>query len=259
MVHDESGGAAPGSADPGTAGQPTASPSPPPSSSSSPNQPSPAWAIPAPAKVEIAPGLVLASTGRRVVAWMIDGFITSFVAYMLWTLFLIVTGVSAITDFSAVVLGVTITAVSFVYFVGGWRTTAQATVGMRLLKLQIGNAFDGRKLTLDQGTRRWIALGFPLSLFAALPVIGSVAALADVVLEIVLLVTTVRSPTKQGLHDRYANSAMVEPTGAGLGALAGCLLALVIVVFISTVGIVALLFLGGQISTILSATGSPAP
>jgi hypothetical protein len=30
---------------------------------------------------------------------------------------------------------------------------------------------------------------------------------------IVLLVTTAVSPTKQGLHDRFANSAIVQPIG----------------------------------------------
>ena len=39
------------------------------------------------------------------------------------------------------------------------RTDGHATLGMRLLNLQVGNAFDGRKLDVGQAVRRWVALG----------------------------------------------------------------------------------------------------
>ena len=50
--------------------------------------------------------------------------------------------------------------VSGAYFIYTW-TAMRGTVGMKALGMQIGNAGDGKTLTMDQAIRRWIALGAP--------------------------------------------------------------------------------------------------
>ena len=73
---------------------------------------------------------------------------------------------------------------------------------------------------------------------------------------LVLLITTATSPTKQGLHDRFANSALVRPSTAGDGLAWTCLIVLLILpIVIALIAIVALIGLGGQVSSILSAVG----
>ena len=67
-----------------------------------------------------------------------------------------------------------------------------------------------------------------------------------------LFISTVTSPTKQGLHDRFANSAVVRPTNAGNGLVYTCLFILVGLPIIALLAIIALYYLGGQVSSILS-------
>ena len=112
------------------------------------------------------------------------------------------------------------------YFIAFWTSDGRATLGMRLLKLQVGNAFDGRKLELSQAVRRWIALGSWLSAFGYTTVAAGYAGTLLLIWSVVLLATTITSPTKQGLHDRFANSAVVQPVGGGNGIAMACLLIL---------------------------------
>jgi hypothetical protein len=95
-----------------------------------------------------------------------------------------------------------------------------------------------------------------LSLFAATPAIYGLASLAQFVWVIVLFVTTVRSPTKQGLHDRFANTAIVRPSNQSSSGLATtCLIIVIVVILLFVVSVVALVFLGSQVSDILSRAG----
>ena len=74
---------------------------------------------------------------------------------------------------------------------------------------------------------------------------------------VVLLGTTITSPTKQGLHDRFANSAVVQPVGGGgNGIVFACLLIIGLGVLLTVIAFVALIVLGGQVSTILSSVGT---
>ena len=282
MIDDTSGGIAPGPADPdgalapdaldqtsnGPAGVPAWSPLAPPVTAPAPPPPSPpasGWAVapPAPVVREVAPGLVFASTWRRLAAWLID-----------WIIALLLTGLvevpvaAAIRPRSEVGIALTLAVVALAYlvfggyFVLGWRSRARGTPGMRMLKLQIGNAFDGRTLTVGQAIRRWVSTGYPLYLLTPVPMIADLASLGSLGLGIVLLISTIGSSTKQGLHDRLANSAMVEPTGQGAGsggAIAAIAVAVGLFLLIPIVAIVALLFLGSQVSKILSTVGSPGP
>ncbi len=143
--------------------------------------------------------------------------------------------------------------VEFLYFVGMWTSQGRATIGMRLMKLQIGSAADGRTLSLGQATVRWVALGLPFQALYALPETAPLGALAGL-WTLLLLVSTAISPTRQGVHDRLAGSAIVQPIGARTAAF-GCLVLLVVLFLLPVLAVIALILLGGDVSTILSAVG----
>ena len=144
-------------------------------------------------------------------------------------------------------------AVSALYFIGSWSGGRRATLGQRLLKIQVGNAFDGRPLTLDQAIRRWLGFGEFIWLIGFVPGLAGFSSLYFL-WALVLLITTAASPTKQGLHDRLANSAVVRPVNAGNGLAISCVVILLILLLIPLLSIVALIFLGSQVSSILSAS-----
>jgi len=234
------------------------------------------WAAMAPApRPEIAPGLVFASTPRRFVAYLIDALIVGFVNVVISLAFAASLGgaststiggtttlAPSVGDLAANLLASLIgVAITLAYFVWCWRNGARATIGMRLLQLQVGNAFDGRTLSTDQAVRRWVAMGFPLGLLYLLPTVFGLTLLVQFLLYITLLLTTIVSPTKQGLHDRFANSAMVEPSGLGsTGPIVGCIIVVVlIVVVLPILATLLLVAVGTQVSTLLSSVGSPVP
>ncbi|HET8784315.1 MAG TPA: RDD family protein, partial [Candidatus Limnocylindrales bacterium] len=115
-----------------------------------------------PVQQEIAPGLVFASTGARFVAYIVDGFLLAVIGIIIGSIlgaFGLETirsqpplGPSGVPDYSAYfapdpvgsLVGV---AVSALYFIGSWTGGRRATLGQRLLAIQVGNAFDGRALT----------------------------------------------------------------------------------------------------------------
>ena len=117
------------------------------------------------------------------------------------------------TNFLRVLIGVVVSlAVSAAYWIYMW-TRMRGTVGMRALGMQVGNFPDGKTLTQDQAIRRWIALGGPLPLVQVLnqvPAIGGLISLAALGYFIYLLYSTAQSPTKQGFHDKFANSVVVK-------------------------------------------------
>jgi uncharacterized RDD family membrane protein YckC len=214
------------------------------------------WALPpTPAAREVAPGLVWADTPSRFVAYLVDSILLGIVASVITS----VAGVQqtagqfgqAVDARSSIVVAVVSTAVSAAYFILFWSGGRRATLGQMLFKIQVGNAFDGNPLTMNQAVKRWIGLGSFLSLLAVVPAFG-LAALIQLVWSVVLLVTTVSSPTKQGLHDKFANSAVVRPAGAGTGLAIACLVILLALILLP---IVALIFVGGQVSSILSEVG----
>ena len=145
-------------------------------------------------------------------------------------------------------------AIEAAYFVLLWASSGRATLGMRLLKLQIGDAATGNAIPIATAFRRWLAFGSWLQLAGFVPGLAAVASLAIFVWQVTLLITTATHPQRQGLHDRFANTAIVQPAGAGSGAavLLGCV-AIAIALIVLT--LVALVFLGSQASNILSAVG----
>ncbi|MEX2203013.1 MAG: RDD family protein [Actinomycetota bacterium] len=106
------------------------------------------------------------------------------------------------------------TAISAAYFIFTWRRFG-GSPGHRLLGMRIWGEDHERPVTIGQGVVRWSFIGLPLGVQAAMSVV--VAGLADAVLSLTLLawylvlfVTTVRSPTKQGIHDRAAHTVVTK-------------------------------------------------
>jgi uncharacterized RDD family membrane protein YckC len=192
-----------------------------------------------------APGRYFAATVTRVAALLIDSIIIGIVAAFVGGIVGGAVGAgspdSFIPDFegttSAAASAVTVAAglgaalVSYLYFVLLWRSGGKATVGQRVFKMQVGNAFDGATLTWQQASIRWLAL-YALTILSAIPVLAALGGLAAFIWAIVLLVSTASSGTKQGIHDRWANSAVVA-TGTQNTTLAwGCLIAYVVGIFL---------------------------
>lgn len=216
------------------------------------------WAPPPGAYAGNVPGAATLQYGRtldRVMAYLLDGFIIAIPVIVLT----VILGGTAAGSLRAggvsLVAGIIALGIHLLYFVAFWTGGARATPGMRLMKLQIGDARNGETLTVQQGLVRWLALGGVFQLIDLVPVLAVLGVLLTLIWEVVLLATTASSPTKQGLHDRIANSALVQPAGAQTPATA-CLLIVVALFVIWMVGVVLLIFLGTQVSSILSAVGT---
>ncbi len=215
------------------------------------------WAPPAPGGaaygVPGVPAIRFAGTLPRVLAWMLDGLLVGIVAGLLAG---VVGAFMSSAETAAIVTTIVYMGLELLYFVGFWTGGSRATPGMRVFSLQIGNAADGRALTMNQALVRWVALGLPFQALALLPPpassIGGIAALWA----LVLLITTIASPTKQGLHDRWAGSAIVQPVGRDGPVVACLILAVLVFVILPILAIGAFIFVGAQVFTILSEVGT---
>jgi uncharacterized RDD family membrane protein YckC len=219
--------------EPGTT--PTPQP-PPPAAPTPPAAPPPAsgWAAagaPPPAAVPGPAGLVYADVPNRIIAQIIDALIVGIVGLVLSLILYAIVGapttVTTVPDSSqllgfridtethivSVILSTALgVALSAGYYIYTW-TAMRGTFGQRALGMQVGNAADGATLTMEQGVKRWLAVGgvFSLAQFLnPLPLLGLLVGLASLIWVIALLVTTAQSPTKQGLHDQFAGSVVVK-------------------------------------------------
>ena len=115
--------------------------------------------------------------------------------------------------------------VNAVYLVWFWSGGRRATPGQRVFGIQVANAFDGQPLTIGQAIRRYLGLGHWVGLPILLPYLSAAifGVVAMALWYLVLLVSTIVSPTKQGIHDWFGRSAVVRPARAGTGWSAGCL------------------------------------
>jgi uncharacterized RDD family membrane protein YckC len=222
--------------------------------------PAVAWTMPGPPPEVGAPGLTWADTPSRFVAYVIDSFLVVFISGIVISLLgfeqIPTQAGQAVDPQASQALAVTSTLLGAAYFILSWSGGRRATLGQRLFSIQVGNAFDGLALSTTQAVKRWVGLGSFLGLVAVLPSSAAYGAanLVEFVWAIVLLISTTSSPTKQGLHDRFANSAVVRPAGASKVATA-CLVVIIALFVFLIVAIVALIFLGGQVSAILSNVG----
>jgi uncharacterized RDD family membrane protein YckC len=225
------------------------------------------WAPP-PTTPEIpgAPGLSFADTVSRVVAYFIDIFIVGIVGLIIAAVLGLgettvrTTGSNTFSSyyvsFANPVVSLIYTVLGAVYFVLSWSGGRRATLGQRIFHLQVGNAFDGVALSTTQAFRRWIALGSFLGLLAFIRPISGLASLIEGIWLLVLLISTATSPTKQGLHDRFANTAVVRPTGQGTSGLAlACMLVIVLILVLAIISVVAVVMLGPAFFDELSRVG----
>jgi uncharacterized RDD family membrane protein YckC len=165
-------------------------------------------------------GFVYADVPNRVIAYIIDAIIMIVILIVIGIVLAAIglatntispTGVQTnyVASFVAAILGLVVTGVYFVYT---W-TTMRATIGMKLLGMQIGNAGDGATLTTNQAIRRFLALSGPSILaqvLSPIPLIGLLLSLVALGWVIFLLYTTAQSPTKQGWHDVFAHTQVVK-------------------------------------------------
>ena len=221
-----------------------------------------AWAAPPPPsqgrEVPGAPGFVFANTPRRFVAWMIDNILLAVVALVLGAIIASVANVEIDRDSTTyyAIFSVISVGLSLLYFVLFWTSSWKATPGMRALQLQVGTAFEGRPLEMGPALIRWALLGYPLGLVSLIPAVASLVSLFEFVWLIALLVSTIASDTKQGLHDRAVGSAVVQPANAERSAVVtACLVIVVGLIALWFILIVFLLFLGGQMENILEEVG----
>jgi uncharacterized RDD family membrane protein YckC len=237
------------------------------------------WAPP-PVQTGFGPGSSLEYAGvlSRFVAWFVDGLIIGLVSLLLLApVYLIALGTLdwsqiAVTGYQTggsaqlvafggfwalTLVGTAIQIIlDMAYFVLQWTSGARATLGMRLMHIEVATATDGQTLTREAGLRRWVAMGRWISIFGAIPILGSLAGIVALGWQIALLISTATSPVRQGLHDRFAGSWVVQPVGtSNNGCVVACLVVVGIIVAISVLSIVALILLGGQVSSILSGVG----
>ncbi len=196
--------------DPGT---PTPPPSPPPTG----------WAAPPPTVQAGPAGFFYADVPNRAIAYIIDAIILGIVNLVAFavlagiglnpvTIDLNSPGLVSYNFVAGVIAAIVGLVISGAYFLYTW-TAMRGTVGMKVLGMQVGNSGDGKTLTMEQAVRRWIALGAPFSIaqaFNPAPALGLLIGLAAFAWFIFLLWTTYSSPTKQGFHDKFANTMVVK-------------------------------------------------
>jgi uncharacterized RDD family membrane protein YckC len=206
--------------------QPPPAPQEPTQESPPPAAPPPAsgWTAPASAGAPAAAagGLVYADVPNRAIAYIIDAIILFVINVVIGIVLGGILGPTVSIDFetgqvttnwgSAVVSAIVSTLITGLYFVYTW-TSMRGSPGQRMLGMQVGNASDGATITMDQAIRRWIFLGAPFGIASALAGaggLGLIIGLAGLAYFIYLLVSTAQSPTKQGFHDKQANTVVVK-------------------------------------------------
>ena len=211
------------------------------------------WAPPVQtAAVPVTEGLVIAGVFSRVVAYAID---IVFLQLLSLAVLGLVGGLGSDAD-PTVTLAVAglFVGVDFLYFVGLWTSGWHGTLGMRLMRLRILGAANATTLSVNDALLRWIALTGAVSILALVPGIGRYIGLVTALWVLALLITTATNPLRQGLHDRWARSVVVQPAPGGSGAaVIGCI-ALVVLLFV-VVPLVLVGLVGDQLQDILTEIG----
>jgi len=200
-------------------------PTPPPQAPAPQAPTQPAWmtSMTSTAPVAGPAGFFYADIPNRAIAYIIDAIIVAvgfvIVAAVLGaiglhttTLDLTSPSLTSFNPIAGIIYAALNLAISVAYFVYTW-TAMRGTVGMKVLGMQIGNAQDGATITMDQALRRSLILFGPGAVAEALSgwsILGLLIGLASFGWFIYLLYTTAVSPTKQGFHDKFANTMVVK-------------------------------------------------
>jgi len=162
-------------------------------------------------------GFVYADVPNRSIAMIIDVVAMAFVYIVIGIITLGLFGtrgdfIESPSVLSLLVQSVISYAIWAAYFISLW-TAQRGTLGMKMLGMQIGDASDGRKLTTSQAFTRFAVLFGPQIVIGILtsfiPGLGLVG-LIGLVWLIYVLVSISQSPTKQGIHDKYARTMVVK-------------------------------------------------
>ncbi len=167
-------------------------------------------------------GYVYGDVPNRAIAYIIDYIVMFLIGVVIGAIVLAVLGdkivassgsVATVNATASLVTTLLSYAVIVGYFFFTW-TRMRATVGMRLLGMQIGHELDGQTISSDQAIRRIAAMfgpGFAASIVGAFALgLATLLSLVAFVWFLALLYTTAKSPTKQGYHDRYAHTMVVK-------------------------------------------------
>jgi uncharacterized RDD family membrane protein YckC len=197
---------------------PPQAPAPPPQAPA----PQPAWmqSLTSTAPVAGPAGLFYADLLNRIIAYIIDIILLAIAGAVVGAItgsFMPVYSFDLVNGFHYNYLAAIINAVigggiSAAYFIYTW-TAMRGTVGMKVLGMQIGSEKDGATLSMDQGIRRWLAVGGWITIAQALnplPLVGLLIGVVSLGYVIYLLYTTAQSPTKQGFHDHFVGSMVVK-------------------------------------------------
>jgi uncharacterized RDD family membrane protein YckC len=193
-----------------------------------------------------APALRFADTGERFRAFLIDEIAV---------VILIVVALTAMAGLGlsdGTLLYAAALAVAMLYFVLSWTGGRRATIGQRLFKLQVGTFPEGRGLTIVQALKRWLALGYAISLLGVVPQMAGGVEPVLFIWQAVLLISTARSANGRGFHDEFANSAVARPLSADSSGGANPVAIGAVVVALLVLGVIGLIFLGAQVSSTLS-------
>ncbi|MGH3037020.1 MAG: RDD family protein [Gaiellaceae bacterium] len=181
----------------------------------------------------LAPGAAepIASLPRRSLAWILDVVLVTLLIFVAVSILDAVVGPTVSihpeaatledvvqADLGMVVLdAVLATAVSAAYFVLPW-VLLGASPGQLALGMRVRAGGGGGPVPLGRALARWILLFPPFATVSALtagqPVLGVLVWSAAVAWYLVLLLTTARSASRQGLHDRVAATVVRRRVGA---------------------------------------------
>jgi len=159
-------------------------------------------------------GYYYADVPNRIIAFIIDYILFFIVFFIVGAVTIGMFGTNQLQSTTSVLVQNVLSYLLVgAYFVYTW-TAMRGTLGMKLLGMQIGQQGDGQTITFNQGILRYAVMfgpGFVAGLLSAFVLsLGLIASLVAFVWFIALLVTTAQSPTKQGLHDKYAQTMVVK-------------------------------------------------
>ncbi len=198
-------------------------------------------------------GVVIARVFPRVVAYFIDGLLLGALGVAVGAALGLYDGDRDQTV--AFIAGAILVLVDLLYFVGLWTSRLQATLGMRLLRLRVLDAGTAGTLPLNDALLRWIGLTGAIGILGLVPGLEAYIGFIGVIWIVILLVTTSTDRLRQGLHDKWARSVVVQPAPGGTGlAVATCLVLVVLIGLVLPIAGLALY--GDQLRDILIEIGN---